>query len=65
MPQCDDDSGDSDREDEMPQVVQLKKEDLSADEVMKIKNEKAPSKTGNKHMHGCVKNYYCIYRIEV
>lgn len=45
MPQCDDDSGDSDREDEMPQVVQLKKGDLSAEEVMGIKNEKATSKT--------------------
>lgn len=53
MPQCDDDSGDSDREDEMPQVVQLKKGDLSADEAMKIKNEKAPSKTGNKHAWLC------------
>nr|AAH66704.1 Zgc:77056 protein [Danio rerio] len=37
MPQCDDDSGDSDREDEMPQVVVLKKGDLSAEEVMKMK----------------------------
>ncbi|XP_073703759.1 uncharacterized protein KIAA1143 homolog [Garra rufa] len=39
MPQLDDDSGDSDREDEMPQVVILKKGDLSADEVVKIKKD--------------------------
>ncbi|XP_041100746.1 uncharacterized protein KIAA1143 homolog [Polyodon spathula] len=31
------DSGDSDREDELPQVVVLKKGDLSAEEFMKIK----------------------------
>ncbi|XP_056617907.1 uncharacterized protein KIAA1143 homolog [Triplophysa dalaica] len=43
MPQCDGDSGDSDREDEMPQVVQLKKGDLSAEEVIKISSEKATS----------------------
>ncbi|KAK1173462.1 hypothetical protein AOXY_G3578 [Acipenser oxyrinchus oxyrinchus] len=34
-----DDSGDSDREDELPQVVVLKKGDLSAEEVMKIKTD--------------------------
>ena len=36
MPTLDDDSG-SDREDELPQVVVLKKGDLSADEVKQIK----------------------------
>ncbi|KAA0703547.1 hypothetical protein E1301_Tti014216 [Triplophysa tibetana] len=45
MPQCDGDSGDSDREDEMPQVVQLKKGDLSAEEVIKISGEKTTSNT--------------------
>ncbi|CAM4703266.1 unnamed protein product [Leuciscus chuanchicus] len=40
MPQCDDgDSADSDREDEMPQVVVLKKGDLSAEEVLKVKKD--------------------------
>ncbi|XP_016374905.1 uncharacterized protein KIAA1143 homolog [Sinocyclocheilus rhinocerous] len=39
MPQFDDDSADSDREDEMPQVVVLKKGDLSAEDVMKIKKD--------------------------
>ncbi|KAK6491678.1 hypothetical protein HHUSO_G3811 [Huso huso] len=34
-----DDNGDSDREDELPQVVVLKKGDLSAEEVMKIKTD--------------------------
>ncbi|XP_071388746.1 uncharacterized protein KIAA1143 homolog isoform X1 [Centroberyx affinis] len=38
MPTLDDDSG-SDREDELPQVVVIKKGDLSADEVKKIKDE--------------------------
>ncbi|XP_016088220.1 uncharacterized protein KIAA1143 homolog [Sinocyclocheilus grahami] len=38
-PQVDDDSADSDREDEMPQVVVLKKGDLSAEDVMKIKKD--------------------------
>ncbi|KAM4633270.1 uncharacterized protein KIAA1143 homolog [Polymixia lowei] len=38
MPTLDDDSG-SDREDELPQVVVLKKGDLSAEEVKKIKDE--------------------------
>lgn len=48
MPQCDDDSdGDSDREDEMPQVVVLKKGDLSAEEVMKVKKDTKDSNTGN------------------
>lgn len=54
MPQCDGDSGDSDREDEMPQVVQLKKGDLSAEEVIKISSEKATSNAGNKHLRGCL-----------
>lgn len=39
MPQLDEDSGDSDREDEMPQVVVLKKGDLNVEEVMKIKKD--------------------------
>ncbi|KAG1936588.1 uncharacterized protein KIAA1143 homolog [Pimephales promelas] len=40
MPQCDDaDSADSDREDEMPQVVVLKKGDLSAEEVLNVKKD--------------------------
>ncbi|KAI3361504.1 hypothetical protein L3Q82_013656, partial [Scortum barcoo] len=38
MPTLDDDSG-SDREDELPQVVVLKKGDLSAEDVKKIKGE--------------------------
>ncbi|XP_029928085.1 uncharacterized protein KIAA1143 homolog [Myripristis murdjan] len=38
MPALDDDSG-SDREDELPQVVVLKKGDLNAEEVKKIKDE--------------------------
>ncbi|XP_043117414.1 uncharacterized protein KIAA1143 homolog [Puntigrus tetrazona] len=45
MPQLDEDSGDSDREDEMPQVVVLKKGDLSAEEVMEIKKD---TKDSNK-----------------
>ncbi|KAL6488837.1 hypothetical protein MHYP_G00025780 [Metynnis hypsauchen] len=44
MPTCEEDSGDSDREDEMPQVVVLKKGDLSAEEVMQIKKESKDSK---------------------
>ncbi|KAJ8013372.1 hypothetical protein DPEC_G00052580 [Dallia pectoralis] len=39
MPVLDDDSG-SDREDELPQVVILKKGDLSAEEVSQIKGDK-------------------------
>ncbi|XP_072535958.1 uncharacterized protein KIAA1143 homolog [Salminus brasiliensis] len=39
MPTSEEDSGDSDREDEMPQVVVLKKGDLSADEVLQIKKD--------------------------
>lgn len=39
MPTLDDDSG-SDREDELPQVVVLKKGDLSADDLMKMKDGK-------------------------
>ncbi len=46
MPQLDD-SGDSDREDEMPQVVVLKKGDLDAEEVMKIKTDTKDSNKGN------------------
>ncbi|XP_071388747.1 uncharacterized protein KIAA1143 homolog isoform X2 [Centroberyx affinis] len=42
MPTLDDDSG-SDREDELPQVVVIKKGDLSADEVKKIKDETPPA----------------------
>ncbi|XP_026150162.1 uncharacterized protein KIAA1143 homolog [Mastacembelus armatus] len=38
MPTLDDDSG-SDREDELPQIVVLKGEDLTAEEVKKIKND--------------------------
>lgn len=45
MPQLDEDSGDSDREDEAPQVVVLKKGDLSAEEVMEIKKD---TKDSNK-----------------
>lgn len=47
MPQLDEDSGDSDREDEMPQVVVLKKGDLSAEEVMKTKKDTKGSNKGN------------------
>lgn len=47
MPQLDEDSGDSDREDEMPQVVVLKKGDLNAEEVMKIKIDTKDSDKGN------------------
>ncbi|KAG7336204.1 hypothetical protein KOW79_000897 [Hemibagrus wyckioides] len=39
LPQCDEDSGDSDREDEMPQVVVLKKGDLTAEEAMLLKKD--------------------------
>lgn len=39
MPQFDDDSGDSDREDELPQIVVLKKGDLSAKEVQQMKKD--------------------------
>ncbi|XP_063054790.1 uncharacterized protein KIAA1143 homolog [Engraulis encrasicolus] len=44
MPQFDDDSGDSDHEDEMPQIVVLKKGDLSAEEVHQLKKDKDPTK---------------------
>ncbi|KAF7708781.1 uncharacterized protein KIAA1143 homolog [Silurus meridionalis] len=37
LPQCDGDSGDSDQEDEMPQVVVLKKGDLTAEEALQLK----------------------------
>ena len=39
MPEVDDDSGGSDREDELPQIVVLKKGDLSADEVQHMKKD--------------------------
>ncbi|XP_006635605.1 uncharacterized protein KIAA1143 homolog [Lepisosteus oculatus] len=39
VPAVADDSGDSDREDERPQVVVLKTGDLTAEEVMKVKGE--------------------------
>ncbi|KAK3550951.1 hypothetical protein QTP70_011534 [Hemibagrus guttatus] len=39
LPQCGEDSGDSDREDEMPQVVVLKKGDLTAEEAVQVKQE--------------------------
>nr|XP_060637753.1 uncharacterized protein KIAA1143 homolog [Anolis sagrei ordinatus] len=47
LPAPDDDDDDaSDKEDEQPQVIVLKKGDLTAEEVMKIKNEmKEVSKT--------------------
>ncbi|XP_017564671.1 uncharacterized protein KIAA1143 homolog isoform X1 [Pygocentrus nattereri] len=48
MPTCDEDSGDSDREDEMPQVVVLKKGDLSAEEVMEMKRESKDSKKADE-----------------
>ncbi|XP_062394351.1 uncharacterized protein KIAA1143 homolog [Sardina pilchardus] len=44
MPQPDDDSDGSDREDELPQIVVLKKGDLSADEVQNMKKEKGSTK---------------------
>ncbi|XP_076827761.1 uncharacterized protein KIAA1143 homolog [Brachyhypopomus gauderio] len=44
MPVRDEDSGDSDREDEMPQVVVLKEGDLSAEEVMQMKKDTKVSK---------------------
>ncbi|XP_060637753.2 uncharacterized protein KIAA1143 homolog [Anolis sagrei] len=46
LPTPDDDDDASDKEDEQPQVIVLKKGDLTAEEVMKIKNEmKEVSKT--------------------
>ncbi|XP_027004760.1 uncharacterized protein KIAA1143 homolog [Tachysurus fulvidraco] len=39
LPQFDDDSGDSDREDEMPQVVVLKKGDITAEEALLLKKD--------------------------
>lgn len=47
LPQCDEDSGDSDREDEMPQVVVLKKGDLTAEQAMGLKKEIKGSNTGS------------------
>jgi len=44
MPQFDDDSGDSDHDDELPQIVVLKKGDLSAEEVQQMKKDKDPTK---------------------
>ena len=47
QPQLPDEDGDhSDKEDEQPQVVVLKKGDLSAEEVMKIKAEIKAAKAG-------------------
>ncbi|KAJ8354303.1 hypothetical protein SKAU_G00218700 [Synaphobranchus kaupii] len=48
LPKFDDDSGDSDREDEKPQVVVLKKGHLSAEEVQKIKGKIKDSKSEGK-----------------
>ncbi|KAJ8385676.1 hypothetical protein AAFF_G00183890 [Aldrovandia affinis] len=48
LPQPDGDSEDSDREDEMPQVVVLKKGHLSAEEVQKIKKDIKGSKPEEK-----------------
>lgn len=48
LPQCDEDSGDSDREDEMPQVVVLKKGDLTADEAMQLKKDIKGSDKGSQ-----------------
>lgn len=39
LPTCNEDSGDSDREDEMPQVVVLKKGDLTAEEALQLKKD--------------------------
>ncbi|KAF4087970.1 hypothetical protein AMELA_G00077480 [Ameiurus melas] len=39
LPRCNEDSGDSDREDEMPQVVVLKKGDLTAEEALQLKKD--------------------------
>ncbi|XP_060778263.1 uncharacterized protein KIAA1143 homolog [Neoarius graeffei] len=39
LPQCAEDGGDSDREDELPQVVVLKKGDLTAEEALQLKKE--------------------------
>ncbi|XP_028837081.1 uncharacterized protein KIAA1143 homolog [Denticeps clupeoides] len=44
LPNLDGDSGDSDREDEMPQVVVLKEGDLSAEEVTHIKKDQKDAK---------------------
>lgn len=46
MPKFDGDSDDSDREDEKPQVVVLKKGHLTAEEVQKIKDEIKDPKSG-------------------
>ncbi|TRZ04460.1 hypothetical protein DNTS_013057, partial [Danionella cerebrum] len=51
LPKCDEgDSADSDREDEMPQVVVLKTGDLTAEEVMKIKNDTKPGNALTEHL---------------
>ncbi|MED6265482.1 hypothetical protein CHARACLAT_025913 [Characodon lateralis] len=47
MPTLEDDS-DSDREDELPQVVVLKTGDLSADEVKKLKDEMQAEEKGKE-----------------
>ena len=48
MPALEDDSG-SDREDELPQVVILKKGDLSAEEVLQIKEVKDGTEKGKNN----------------
>ncbi|XP_061074503.1 uncharacterized protein KIAA1143 homolog [Conger conger] len=48
LPKFDGDSDDSDREDEKPQVVVLKKGHLTAEEVQKIKDENKDSKSEEK-----------------
>lgn len=48
MPQFDDDSGESDREDELPQIVVLKKGDLSAEEVEHMKKDTKGSAKGKQ-----------------
>lgn len=53
LPKCgDDDSGDSDRDDELPQVVVLKKGDLTAEEVLEIKKGTNDSKDEQPHTDG-------------
>ncbi|KAF5905767.1 uncharacterized protein DAT39_004482 [Clarias magur] len=58
LPKCDEDSGDSDREDEMPQVVVLKKGDLSAEEATQLKKESKDSNRGEMYL--VAKLYVCV-----
>lgn len=52
MPTCDDSGdGDSDREDEMPQVVVLKDGHLTAEEVKNIKAKMKAPKDGESAAH--------------